>query len=49
MPNVSFRIKQGNRRELWNEKVTTTSVADAIARFLLGMCDCTVDSDVGNG
>ena len=47
-PNVSFRIQQGNG-ELWNEKVTATSVAAAIAKFLLGTCDCTVDSDVGNG
>ena len=31
------------------EKVTVISVAVATIKFLLGMCDCTVDSDIGKG
>ena len=31
------------------QKVTVTSAAGATLKFLFGMCDCTVDSDVGNG
>ena len=27
--------------------MTATSVADAMAKFLFGMCDCTINSDVG--
>ena len=29
--------------------MTITSVAVTIAKFIFGMCDCTVDSDVGMG
>ena len=29
--------------------MTDTSVAVATTKFLFGMCDCTVDSDVGTG
>ena len=29
--------------------MTVTSVAVAITKFLFGMCDCTVDSDVVSG
>ena len=31
------------------QKVTVTSVAFATTKFLFGMCDCTVHSDVGTG
>ena len=29
--------------------MTVTSVAVATTTFLFGMCDCTVDSDIGMG
>ena len=48
MSNVSFRIKQ-DRAELLQQKVTLISVAVATANFLFGMCNYTVDSDVGVG
>ena len=31
------------------QKVTITNAAVATAKFLFGMCDCTVDIDVGTG
>ena len=48
MPNVSVRVKQ-YKAELSKQKVAVTSVAVATTKFLLGMCDCTVDNDVGTG
>ena len=31
------------------QKVTVANVAVATTKFLFGMCDCTVDSDVSKG
>ena len=31
------------------QKLTVVSFADETTKFLFGMCDCTVDSDVGTG
>ena len=45
-PNVSFRTEQG-KAELRKQKVTVVSVAVEAIKFLFGMCDCMVDSDVG--
>ena len=46
MSIVSFRTKQ-DKVELWKQMVTVTSIVVAIAKFLFGMCDCKVDSNVG--
>ena len=46
MSIVSFLIKQ-DKAELWKRKMTITSVAVATTRFLFGMCNCTLDNDVG--
>ena len=46
--NASFRMKQ-NKAELWKQKVTVTSVAVTTTKFLLGMCNCTINSDVDTG
>ena len=46
--NVSFRTEQG-KAELSKQKVTVVSVAVETTKFLSGMCDCTVDSDVATG
>ena len=43
MSNSSFRIKQSYE----SNKVTVTSVAVATRKFLRGVCNCTVDRDVG--
>ena len=48
MSYVPFKIKQ-DKTELLKQKVTVTSVAVATTKFLLGMCDCTTDSDAGTG
>ena len=48
MSYVLFRIKQ-DRAELSKQTVTVNSVAVAATKFFSGMCDCTVDSDVGTG
>ena len=48
MLNVSFRIKQ-DKAELEKQKMTVTSVAVATTKSLFGLCDCTLDSDVGKG
>ena len=46
MPIVSFSVKQGVE-ELRKQKVIVISVVTA--KSLFGMCDCTVDSDFGEG
>jgi len=38
-----------NRTEFRKQKVTVYSVAVATTKLLLGMCDCTIGSDVGTG
>ena len=48
MSDASFRTKQDNAK-IWKQNVTATSVAVATTKFLFGMCDCTVDKDVGKG
>ena len=48
MLNVSFGMKQA-KTELWKQKVTVTSAAVATTNLVFGMCDCTVDTDVGTG
>ena len=48
MSNISFRIKQ-DIAELWKQKVIITSAAVATMKFQFGMCDRTVNSDVGTG
>ena len=45
---MSLRINQ-DKAELRKQKVTVTSVAVVTTKFLFGICDCTVDSDVGKG
>ena len=45
---VSFGIKQ-DKTGSWKQKVTVTSVAVVTVKFLRGMCNCTVVSDVGTG
>jgi len=46
MPVVSFRVKQ-DKAEIQKQKVTVTSVAVVTMKFLIGMCNCMADSDVG--
>ena len=48
MSNVSFRVKQ-DKAELWKQKVTVTCVAVATTKLLLGLCNCTVDRNIGTG
>ena len=48
MLSVSFRTKEG-KAEWRKQKVTVTCLAVAIKKSLFGMCDCTIDSDVGTG
>ena len=48
MSNVSFKIKQ-DRVGLRKEKVTVTIIAVATVRLLFGICDWTLDGDVGQG
>ena len=48
MSNVSFRIKY-YKAELYEQMVPVSTVAVAIMKFLFGMCDCRIDSDVGMG
>ena len=48
MSNVLFSMKQ-DKVELRRQKVTATSVEVATTKFLLGMRNCTVDSDIGTG
>ena len=46
--NFLFRKKQ-DKAKLWKQKVTVVSVAAATTKFLFGVCDCTVDINVGTG
>ena len=46
MSNVSFRIKQD---KVEKQKVRVIRVAVATMKFLFGICDCTVDTDIGTG
>ena len=48
MSNVSFRTKK-DKVDLLKQKVTISSDTFAKTKFLFGICDCTVASDVGTG
>ena len=48
MSNALCKIKLEDA-ELWKQKVTVTIIAVGTMKFLFGMNDCTVDSDVGMG
>ena len=48
MSIVSFKIKL-DKADVRKQKVTVTSVAAVTTKLLFGICDCTVDSDVGKG
>ena len=45
---MSLRINQ-DKAELRMQKVTVASAVVVTTKFLFGICDCTVDSDVGTG
>ena len=46
MSNASFRIKQ-DKAEFYKQMVIVTNVAVRTTKFPFGMCDCTLDSNVG--
>ena len=48
MSNVLFRIEL-DKAELSKQTMTVTDVVVMTMKFLFGMCNCMVDSNVGKG